>query len=325
MKYISKLKNSAAVPVVLGAVLAAAPAYAQIPRDTITVTAQKREQSIQDVPIAIAAFDADALKELGVTSLENVAYFVPGVHLDDARGSGQPTWVIRGVGLQDFNANNTPTAAIFYDDTYLVSSAMGAIGLFDLERVEVLKGPQGGLYGRNTTGGAVRIISAKPSTTDFDGYGQVSYGRWDRTKLEGAFNAPVIEDKLGLRFAASIDQGGGWQDSLVTAEDDEWGDRDFWAFRGQALYTPTPELEILFKADVGADSSETTLGRSVGVLDPLAPLTLEGDANFCSSIRAGQRDDASCIGFHNLFGSPLLASDQADDGTTVISLSLIHI
>ena len=121
--------------------------------DEIIVTAQKRDQSIQDVSIAMTAFDSEALNELGLTSLENVTSVVPGVELFDDRGAGQPTWVIRGVGLADFNANNTPTAAIYYDEAYMVSNAMGGIGLYDVERVEVLKGPQGGLYGRNTTGG----------------------------------------------------------------------------------------------------------------------------------------------------------------------------
>ncbi len=133
-------------------------AHAQL--EEIVVTAQKREQSLQDVSIAISAFDSSQLTELGLTNLEQLPYVIPSVQLSDARGAGQPTWVIRGAGLADFNANNTPVAAIFYDEVYMTSNALGGIGLFDVERVEVLKGPQGGLYGRNATGGAVRILSA---------------------------------------------------------------------------------------------------------------------------------------------------------------------
>jgi len=279
---------------------------------TVFVTAQKRAQNLQDVPIAISTFDADDLVELGATSLEELAAFVPGAHLDDARGAGQPTWVIRGVGLSDFNSNNTPTAAIYYDEAYLVSSAMSGVGLFDIERIEVLKGPQGGLYGRNTSGGAVRIVSNKPDLEESNGYAQASYGQWDRWGLEGAFSAPIIEDKLAVRVSAVSDQGGGWQDSLATPEDDEHGDRDYYAVRGQALFAPSDDLEVLFKVDFGQDQSETTLGRSTGAYDPLT-----GD--FCSAVRAGQRDDENCIGLHNLFGSPLLASDQSDNGETVLS------
>ena len=158
------------------------PFAAQADIEEIIVTANKREQSIQDVPIAISAFDNSALAEIGADSLENLTNFVPGVALFDDRGAGQPTWVIRGVGLADFNANNTPTAAIYYDEAYMTSNALGGIGLYDIERVEVLKGPQGGLYGRNTTGGAVRIVSNRPNLAESEGY--VSIGH------EGRYGAP---------------------------------------------------------------------------------------------------------------------------------------
>ena len=290
-------------------ILSSGSAMAQT--DEIIVTAQKREQSIQDVSIAMTAFDSEALNKLGLTSLENVTSVVPGVELFDDRGAGQPTWIIRGVGLADFNANNTPTAAIYYDEAYLVSNAMGGIGLYDVERVEVLKGPQGGLYGRNTTGGAVRIVSNRPDLQDYSGYAQASYGKWDRRGIEGAIGGPIVEDKLAFRIAASAEKGGGWQDSLTTAEDDEPGDRDFLAARGQLLFTPTPELEILFKVDIGQDKSETTLGRLAGTYDVF------GD--FCAPVAAGRRDDEACLGLHNVFGVPGLPSEQTEDGSTVLS------
>ncbi|MEO1043369.1 MAG: TonB-dependent receptor [Pseudomonadota bacterium] len=313
------LKYSIMTSVAMSMFAGSASAQGDEGMDVVTVTAQKREQSIQDVPIAISAFDMEALQELGATSLEDVSYFIPGVALFDDRGAGQPTWIIRGVGLADFNQNNTPTAAIFYDEAYLVSNALGAVGLFDLERVEVLKGPQGGLYGRNTTGGAVRILSNRPDLDDYEGYAQGSYGRWGRYSVEGAVSIPLIEDKLAIRVSATTEQGGGWQDSLATPEDDEHGDRDFWAFRGQALYQPTPELEILFKADVGADSSETVLGRANATIDPENPFNAFGTVNFCAPITAGQRNDASCLLLSNLLGSPLLATDQSENGSVVLS------
>lgn len=280
--------------------------------DQLVVTAQKREQNIQDVPIAISTFVSETLHELDITSLQDVTNIMPNVELFDDRGAGQPTWVIRGAGLADFNSNNTPTAAIYTDEVYLVSNALGGVGLFDIERVEVLKGPQGGLYGRNTTGGAVRILTNQPNLQNYHGYVQASYGRWNRKEFEGALGGPIIDDTLGFRVSTSIDQGGGWQDSLTTVEDDKHGDRDFQAFRGQVLFKPTPKLELLFKADVGSNQSETALGRSSGVYDPLT-------GNFCAQVRAGQRDDSTCVGLHNLFGNALLPSDQTDNGTTVLS------
>ena len=119
----------------------------------------------------------------------------------------------------------------------MTSNALGGIGLFDVNRVEVLKGPQGGLYGRNATGGAVRILSAQPDLGETSGYVRGTYGEWDRWTLEGAIGGTIIADKLAYRLAAHTDQGGGWQDSLATPGDDEHGDRDFQAVRGQLLFT----------------------------------------------------------------------------------------
>jgi len=118
--------------------------------EEIIVVAQRRSENIQDVPIAINAFSGNDLKDTGITDLKNVADLVASAQIFDTRGAGQPAWVIRGVGLVDFNSNNTPVTAVYYDDYYLTSNVMSAIGLFDVGSVEVLKGPQSGLYGRNT-------------------------------------------------------------------------------------------------------------------------------------------------------------------------------
>jgi iron complex outermembrane recepter protein len=286
-------------------------AHAQL--EEVIVTAQKREQSLQDVSISISAFDGSQLSELGLTNLEQLPAVVPSVELFDARGSGQPTWVIRGAGLADFNANNTPVAAIFYDEVYMTSNALGGIGLFDVARVEVLKGPQGGLYGRNATGGAIRILSERPDLGETSGYVRGTYGEWDRWTLEGAIGGPIIADKLAYRLAVSTDQGGGWQDSLATPGDDEHGDRDFQAIRGQLLFAPSDELEFLLKIDSGKDASETTLGRLNGTYDQ------DFSFDYCDAVYQGRRDDNSCLGFHNLLGVPGLPSDQKKNGETVLS------
>lgn len=291
---------------------------------TVFVTAQKREQSIQDVPIAITAFDEEAIEDAGATSVEALASFIPGVDLLDTRGAGSPTWIIRGVGLEDFNSNNTPTAAIYNDEVYLTSNVLASIPLFDISQVEVLKGPQGGLYGRNTSGGAVRILSTRPDMDTFGGYGQISYGRWDRVRAEGALNIPLAEDKLAARISVFSDTGGGWQDTLVTAQDDEWGDRDFLAVRGQLLFTPTDDLEILLKFDTGQDKSETQLASAVGAYAP------GGFGALCDPILAGRQDNSSCVSLSNIIGdltggldpndpSGLTPGDQSNDGRVVIS------
>lgn len=287
--------------------------------EDIVVTAQRREERLQDVPIAISAFSGDKISELGATSAEDLASHIAGAQIFDARGAGQPSWVIRGVGLSDFNSNNTPTAAVHYDDVYLTSNVMGGVATFDLDQIAVLKGPQGGLYGRNTTGGAVTIMSRKPSLDRFDGYVSAGFGRWNQWRAEGAVGGP-LSSKVAVRLAGQLEQGGGWQDSLVTPKNDKHGDKDKWALRGQLLIEPTETISLLFKADVGADKSETTLARSMGTFDPAT-------GGYCAAIAAGIQNDPSCASFANLNnafvltpGNPgLLPSAQNANGSRVLS------
>lgn len=288
--------------------------------EEVVVTAQKRTESVQDVSIAIKAFNEDDLRNLNTNNLEELTEFVSGAELFDDRGAGQPTWVIRGVGLADFNSNNTPTAAIYYDEFYLTSNVLGGIGMFDIGRVEVLKGPQGGLYGRNTSGGAVRVMSVRPVVGDeLNGYVKGSYGRWDRAGLEGAFGG-TLTDTTAFRISASTDQGGGWQDSLATPGDDEYGDRDFMAVRGQFAYQPSEAFDLLLKLEGGTDKSETTLGYARALYDP-------NTGDYCSSAIAGKHDEKNCVTLSNLTnafaltpGDPgVLPSGQRKDGTKVLS------
>ncbi len=292
--------------------------------EEIVVYAQRRAEGLQDVPVAIAAFTADELKTLGVRNLDEIIGFVPGVELFDDRGAGMPVWVIRGVGLKDFNSNNSPAAAIYYDDFYLASNIMGGVGLFDIEQVEILKGPQGGLYGRNTTGGAITARSVKPSLEKTSGYTKGNYGSWGRYGFEGAVGGP-ISDTIGLRIAAAVDQGGGWQDSLTTAEDDEHGDRDFFAVRAQLLFEPNDSVDIVLKVEAGEDKSETILGRAIGTQDPVL---LEPP---CPALFAGTRDDSNCGTWTNatlvaFTGSSGLFPDvQSENGDSVLASPLNHL
>ncbi|HVP84871.1 MAG TPA: TonB-dependent receptor [Rhizomicrobium sp.] len=295
--------------------------------ETVVVTAERREEQLQDVPIAAVAFSQDQLRQMGVDRLEDIVRSVPNVTLYDDRGAGQPTWVIRGVGLADFNPNNTPTAAVFYDEFYLPSNELAGVGMFDIQRVEVLKGPQGGLYGRNTSGGAVRVLSNRPDFDGLSGYIDASYGSWNRTQAQGAVNVPVA-DNVAIRVAGMIDRGGGWQDSLATPQNDHWGDHDFTALRGQIRIKPTESSDILFKAEWGHNGSETELGRSVGtenLAEPSTGLPGNPDAHFCPAVLAGYLDDSTCGTWADrnniLHGNPPspTASDQTNNASVVLS------
>src|SRR6267154_887436 len=146
------------------------------PLETIVVTAQRRAEDIQTVPISIQAFTGKLLEELGVKSSSDIAQFTSNVEIALPSGTGnQPPITIRGVGLNDYDTNNAGPNGVYLDDVYLSSPASQTFQTFDLERIEVLKGPQGTLYGRNTSGGAINFISAKP-TDEFTGNFHAEYG-----------------------------------------------------------------------------------------------------------------------------------------------------
>lgn len=317
------MKNTARIAcwvVTSGLLFTASPGIARQPvLEEVLVTAQKREQNLQDVSISITAFPGEAIDKLGVTLLEELTKYVTGAELFDVRGAGQPTWVIRGVGLADFNANNTPTAAIYYDEYYLPSNVMGGIGLFDIDQVEVLKGPQGGLYGRNSSGGAVRINSRRPALHEgTTGYIKGRYGKWDRHGVEAAFGTGLT-DTLAVRIAAMTDQDGGWQDTLATAQDDDHGDRDFSAVRAQLVYEPSETLDLWLKLETGEDKSETTLAYSRALY--------EQSGDFCEAAYRGSHDEQNCLTWSNITNyqaltpgdNGTLPSEQDSDGSTVMS------
>ena len=146
--------------------------------DEIIVTAQKREQGINDVGITVNAFTAQQLQNYGIQSAEDLETITPGLTITDAQPSGVPVFTIRGVGFADFTPAASSTVGLYFDEVNLPYSVMSRGILFDVERVEVLKGPQGDLYGRNTTGGQINFVSRKP-TEEFSGGIMASYSRFD--------------------------------------------------------------------------------------------------------------------------------------------------
>src|SRR6201996_430522 len=131
--------------------------------ETITVTAQHRSETAQDVPIALTVLKADKLADNGVDTVNDLQYLVPSFEATPQFGSGQPGFRIRGVGFDDYASNNTPTVGVYVAEIAYPIPSMTQGVLFDIKRAEVLRGPQGTLYGRNTTGGAVNFITEKPT------------------------------------------------------------------------------------------------------------------------------------------------------------------
>ncbi|TAK98323.1 MAG: TonB-dependent receptor [Rhodospirillaceae bacterium] len=166
--------------------------------EEIVVTAQRREQNLQDVGIAVAAFSGDTLRKLGLSSSTDLTQLTPGVYNSGSLAGQSQQFTVRGVTQSDFNDAIEAPVAVYVDDVYVPTQQGQTLALFDVQRVEVLKGPQGTLFGRNATGGLVHTLVAQPDSSATSGYVNVGYARFNEMKLEGAVNVPVT-DKMSVR------------------------------------------------------------------------------------------------------------------------------
>jgi len=167
--------------------------------EEILVTSQAGGSNLQDLGVSVAAFDAEYLDALGAQNIADISQFTPNLEIRTVFAASNPTLFIRGVGLRDFNANSSSSVAVYNDDIYMNSPA-GQLGqLFDVQQVEVLRGPQGTLFGRNASAGAIRVISRKP-TGDINGHTKVTYGNYNYVEAEGAFEVPIT-DTLTTRIS----------------------------------------------------------------------------------------------------------------------------
>ncbi|MBO1256595.1 TonB-dependent receptor [Alteromonas sp. 5E99-2] len=197
--------------------------------ETITVTSQKREQALQDVSVAVTAFSGDLLRELNLTDSVDIASQTPGLNIGTPVGEGNnPAISLRGVGLNDFNDNNEGPVAVYRDDVYQSAMPGLTFQLFDLNRVEVLRGPQGTLYGRNATGGLVHFISNKPSD-EFEGYADLTFGSYNQVKFEGAVSG-ALTDAVRGRLSVATNKHDGYVENRIGRDGNE---ADSQAFRLQ--------------------------------------------------------------------------------------------
>ncbi len=180
------------------------------PGGDIIVTAQRRSESIQKVPLAITALSGDQLVSRGITNSADLGRAVPNLQVNSAFGETEPNFSMRGISVaNEYNANQVSPIGVYVDDVNMVSRASQGVGLYDLERVEVLRGPQGTLFGRNTTGGAINFITRTPTLSGSRGYGEAGYGNYDTYTAQGAIEATMVPDQLGFRLAANFQKGDG--------------------------------------------------------------------------------------------------------------------
>lgn len=229
---------------------------------TVVVTAQHRPQDGQDVPISLTALDGDALVEGGANSIQDLAGVVPGLVVSKSVSYGLAPISIRGLGGPAGGGSllTEQPVAVYVDDVYVPALAQSVSDFLDVDTLVVLRGPQGTLYGRNSTAGALLISSKRPGN-QFGGFVSGSFGSFEARSASGAINIPLIDEKLAVRLAAGHNNGGDWADNTV--DDRKFGGSESTSLRASLRFTPSDTVS----ADLILDHSE---GSSSPATVPLA-------------------------------------------------------
>jgi iron complex outermembrane receptor protein len=214
-------------------------------REAITVTATKRLESIQDVSQSITAMDAETidLVTVGGADIVTLSGRVPSLQIETSFGRAFPRFYIRGLGNTDFDLNASQPVSMVVDEVVMENPILKGIPMFDLERIEVLRGPQGSLFGRNTPAGVVKFDTVKPSA-ERDGYVRASYGTFDSVDVKAAYGGALGEN-VSARVAVSFQSQSDWVDNKFTGENDALGGHDISAYRLQFLWEPNENFDAL--------------------------------------------------------------------------------
>lgn len=219
----------------------AAAAAAQRPAvvDEIIVTAQKREENVQDIPLSISTLDDEEIQNLagGGMDVRFLSAHVPSLVLESSFGRAFPRFYMRGLGNTDFDLNASQPVSLIYDEIVLENPVLKGMPIFDVDRVEIARGPQGTLFGRNTPAGIVKFDTVKPSQAR-DAYLQTSYGRFDTVDVQGAYAGPLSET-VSARFSGLYQSRSDWVDNGFTGEDDALEGYTTGAARVQFLFEPS--------------------------------------------------------------------------------------
>ncbi|MEA3540329.1 MAG: TonB-dependent receptor [Pseudomonadota bacterium] len=229
--------------------------------DEIVITAQKRAQNLQEVPISVTAFNDTAIREAGFTNSLSIGDQVP--NLEIKTFGGVPNIFIRGVGNNDFNASSIGPISICRDDVVVASTGSQIFSLFDLERIEVVRGPQGTLFGKNTTGGAIQFFSKLPGD-EFEGNARFGYGRFDLFEAEAAASLRLGEG-LSLRVAGMVRRRDGEKTNLYTGDDAINVDEA--AARAILRWRPSADTDVRLSVGGGRDRSDYLENKPVGTIN----------------------------------------------------------
>jgi len=264
----NKANKNLKVALLAGAAALAAPhgtAQAQDAVDTeIIVTAQKRAQNVQDVPITLQVVGADTINQLAADDIGDLSVFVPGLSVSNSSPT-QARYTIRGVSTSDFGVGTDPAVGVYVDGVYAARSGAGLLAFSDVARIEVLKGPQGTLFGRNSAAGAVSITTNQPSDA-FEARIGVRVGEYEKRRVEAMINAPLT-DTLSLRVNALTNQRDGWLTDGATGE--TYDREDNWAVRGALRWDVTPNTSATLAYI--HDEVDQDARPAIGIVDVSGP------------------------------------------------------
>lgn len=234
--------------------------------EEVIVTATRRSESAQNIPVSITALSADQLAAAGVTQTRDLVALAPNISTQGSFGRTAPAYFIRGIGSTQFNPNANSKVGVYVDDVYLSSPAVHGAQLFDVDRVEIARGPQGYLFGQNTTGGLVRTITRQPVIGGgLTGNLGLTYGHFDERDVNGAVGFDLGEH-AAARLAVDSQRRDGASRNLVYGHG--VGRTDTLAWRAQLLVHPSDDLKVLFNVHGSRDDSELTPYKQIGLVDP---------------------------------------------------------
>jgi iron complex outermembrane receptor protein len=232
--------------------------------EEIVVTAQRRAESAQNVGIAMSVLAGQTLADKSISYVNDLQNAVPNLQVEPAFGSSQPQFRLRGVGFIDYTSNNTSPVGVSLDGVAFALPIQTQGQLFDIDRVEVLRGPQGTLYGRNTTGGEINFIGNRPTADPHAGV-SLEYGSHQELKGQGFVSGSIAGALLG-RLSVATEQGGAWQRNRVTGQ--SLGDKDKIAVRGQLQWDPAEALDFRLGVHLARDKSDE---QGLYLLQPFTP------------------------------------------------------
>ncbi len=247
------------VPTVAATAQQAAPEPAQTAQDDaaepaeIIVTATRRAEALSDIPIAVTAVSMDALRNSGGTDIRQLNQLAPSLLVSSATNESNGAARIRGVGTVGENPGLESSVAVFIDGVYRSRTGVGLTDLGELERIEVLRGPQGTLFGRNASAGLLNITTAMPKP-EFGGIAEVTYGNYDNIRFQGGVTGPIAGEKLMFRVDGLYNKRDGFLRDVVSGRD--LANRDRWLLRGQLLAKPTDDLSIRIIGDYNSKDEE---------------------------------------------------------------------